>query len=75
MANRIEPQPIADFGWVFKERCRCGGTLKYKYTNPNYPNMLLIWMPSYRHFKIEERNKTKVPVTKIELLEETLRQL
>lgn len=72
IGNRIIPQPIEDHGWNFFEKCRCGGTLKYKFKHPNKPDMLLIWMPTYRQFKIQDKNITKIPVTKIEKLQETL---
>jgi hypothetical protein len=66
---------LRNAGWHFYEKCRCGGVLKWKYRHPDKPGLELEWWLKYYQFQITERNKVKVPPTRIENLKTQLEQL
>lgn len=71
----VQPQALADNGWVFHEKCRCQRVLKYKYRNPQLPGYEVEWWVKFYQFRIKEKAKTKVSLTKISLLDQTLKNL
>ena len=73
--NQTEPAAIANNGWLFYEKCKCGGILKYKYRHPEKPGLQLEWWVKYFQFRITNYSKTKVQQTPIAKLEETLKPL
>lgn len=69
------PKALTDNGWNYYEKCRCQRILKYKYRHPGKPGLELEWWVKYLQFKITEKNKTKIPLTKIGELDNTLKNL
>ena len=69
------PIALTNNGWNFYEKCRCQNILKYKYRHPDKPGMQLEWWVKYYQFKITEKNKTKIPPTKIGELDNILKNI
>ena len=73
---RTEPPLLQEYGWKFYEKCRCSGAMKYKYRNENFKDLELEWWKDYYKFKITYNGtRTKIPLTKLEKLEEILKAL
>ena len=71
-----EPVALAANGWTFFEKCRCQHMLKYKYINSKHPGLVLEWWVKYSQFKITYRESvTKIPITRLLLLDKTLKEL
>jgi hypothetical protein len=66
------PEAIVNHGWQYKESCRCGGVLKYKYTHPDKPGLMLEWWVKYFQFRVMDGRKIARPVDKIVNLEKVL---
>lgn len=71
----VTPAAIIEHGWNFYEKCKCNRVLTYKYRHPDKPDLELWWRVDQLVFKIMNRNSTKVPLTKMALLDVTLRSL
>ena len=69
------PEIISSAGWVYFEKCRCGGILKYKFKHPAKKGLVLEWMVLYSKFRMVERNKIKVPATALSKLNEVWQTL
>lgn len=69
-------QVLSDNGWAFYEKCRCTGISKVKYRSKTHPELELELWSKHAQFKITYRGaSTKIPLTKISQLEETLKAL
>jgi hypothetical protein len=66
---------LLERGWNYSEKCRCGGILKYKYTNPNHRGLVLEWLYKYSKFTIKRLKRTEVALCNLDLLEEKLNTL
>ncbi len=69
------PEILTLNGWKFYEKCRCQNILKYKFRNANKPGLEIEWWISYYQFKVTEKNKTKIPPTKMGELDNILKTL
>lgn len=75
MMTPTEPAAIANNGWLFYQKCKCGGILKQKYRHPDKPGLQLEWWVRYYQFKITQLSKTKIPQIPLSKLEDTLKNL
>jgi len=75
-SNIIPPAALEEDGWKFYEKCKCHNILKYKYINPKHRGLVLEWWVKYSQFKITyQESTTKIAITKLSLLEKTLKEL
>lgn len=66
---------LTESGWFLYEICRCGGKLKHKYRNEQYPGIEVRWYPKLFGFTILDTNKTIVAMTAIGKLTQKLEEI
>lgn len=71
----VIPVAILSNGWILHEKCKCNQIKKYKFRNPAFPTLELEWWISYFQFKVMDGNSTKIPLTRIALVDQTLKSL
>lgn len=78
MGQIVIPEQVNELtnsGWYLYEKCRCGGKLKYKYRNMQYPTIEVRWYPNFYSFTIIDNNKTLVAMTPIGRLTQKLQEV
>jgi hypothetical protein len=66
---------LQERGWNYTEKCRCGGVLKYKYSNANYKGLVFEWWYKYSKFTVKRLKRSVITLSNLDLVEEKLNTL